>query len=406
VSTQHWRRGLDRPILMIPGPTEVPWRVIRAMAQPPMIQYEPPFDDEILEPACLDLRHVFQTSGEVIAMPGSGRTGLEAAAVSLVEPGDRALVVVAGVFGSLMKEVMERAGAAVTAFDVELGRPIDMEALERAVAKVRPKIVTLVHNETSTGVTYPAGAVGEITRRHGALFLLDTVSSLAGLDVQTDAWGVDVNMTGSQKCLAMPLGLAIVSVSPRAFESMERRARPAATYANDLVRWKRQWVPASRGGGVPEGGRRNQPVSMPTHLSQALREGVSLILEEGMPNRIRRHRIAGKAFRAGLAALKVDLFGDPSIASDSVSAFRVPAGLAATAVVRRMRDAYGILISTGIDKMRETMLRVGTMGMTASPLYVLPTLSALGMAFRDLGYRVETGDALGAAQAVFDAETP
>ena len=406
MSTQHWRRGLDRPILMIPGPTEVPWRVIRAMAQPAMIQYEPPFDEEILEPACLDLRQIFQTSGEVLAMPGSGRTGLEAASISLIEPGDRVVVIVAGVFGSLMKEVMERVGAAVTAFDVELGKPIDMEGLERVVAKVRPKLVTLVHNETSTGVTYPAGAVGEITRRHGALFLLDTVSSLAGLDVQTDAWHVDINMTGSQKCLAMPLGLAVVSVSPRAFEAMERRSRPSASYSNDLIKWKRQWVPASRGGGVPEGGRRNQPVSMPTHLAQALRETVSLILEEGMPNRLRRHRIAGKAFRAGLAALKVDLFGDPSIASDTVSAFRVPGGLAATAVVRRMRDAYGILVSTGIEKMRETVLRVGTMGMTASPLYVLPTISALGMAFRDLGYRAETGEALAAAQAVFDAETP
>jgi aspartate aminotransferase-like enzyme len=204
----------------------------------------------------------------------------------------------------------------------------------------------------------------------------------------------------------MPLGLAIVSVSPRAFEGMERRGRLAVSYANDLIRWKRQWVPGARGGGVPEGGRRNQPVSIPTHLAQALREAALLILEEGMPNRVRRHRIAGKAFRAGLAALKVDLFGDPSIASDTVSCFRVPGGLSATQVVRRMRDAYGILISTGIEKMREQVLRVGTMGMTASPLYVLPTLSALGMALRDLGYRAETGEALGAAQAVFDAETP
>jgi aspartate aminotransferase-like enzyme len=106
VSQQAWMRGFDRPILMIPGPTEVPSRVLRAMAQPPMIQYEPPFDEAILEPACLDLRQVFQTTGEVIAMPGSGRTGLEAAAVSLVEPGDRVVVVVAGVFGQLMKEVM------------------------------------------------------------------------------------------------------------------------------------------------------------------------------------------------------------------------------------------------------------------------------------------------------------
>jgi aspartate aminotransferase-like enzyme len=406
VSNQHWRRGLDRAILMIPGPTEVPWRVIRAMAQPAMIQYEPPFDEDILEPACLDLRQVFQTSGEVLAMPGSGRTGLEAAALSLIEPGERVVVVVAGVFGGLMREVMERAGATVTPFEVELGRPLDLDALERVVAQVRPKLLTLVHNETSTGVTYPAAAVGEITRRHGALFLLDTVSSLAGLDVQTDAWGVDVNMTGSQKCLAMPLGLAIVAVSPRAFEAMEHRQKRAPTYANDLIRWKRQWVPAARGGGVPEGGRRNQPVSMPTHLSQALREATLLIMEEGMPNRIRRHRIAGRAFRAGLGALKLDLFGEPSMASDTVACFRAPTGIAPTQVVRRMRDAYGILIATGIEKLRETVLRVGTMGITASPLYVLPTLSALGMALRDLGYRAETGEALAAAQAIFDAETP
>lgn len=408
MSQQHWMRGLDRPILMIPGPTEIPWRVIRAMAQPAMIQYEPPFDEEILEPACLELRQVFQTTGEVIAMPGSGRTGLESAAGSLVEPGDRVVVVVAGAFGVLMREIMERAGASVTPVEVEWGRALELEALERTVAQTRPKILTLVHNETSTGVTYPAAAVGEIARRHGALYLLDTVSSLAGLDVQTDAWGVDVNMTGSQKCLAMPLGLAVVSVSPRAFEAMERRGRKASTYANDLIRWKREWVPASRGGGVPEGARRNQPVSMPTHLTQALREATKMIAEEGMPHRIRRHRIAGKAFRAGLAGLKLDLFGDPALASDTVSSFRTPPGIAARAVVRRMRDAYGILVSTGIgiDKMREGTLRVGTMGMTASPLYVLPTISALGMALRDLGHKADTGEALAAAQAVFDAESP
>jgi alanine-glyoxylate transaminase/serine-glyoxylate transaminase/serine-pyruvate transaminase len=393
---------------MIPGPTEVPWRVIRAMAQPAMIQYEPPFDEEILEPACLDLRQVFQTTGEVIALPGSGRTGLEAAALSLVEPGDRVVVVVAGVFGALMQEIMERAGATVTPFTVEWGRPLDLEALERTVGQVRPRILSLVHNETSTGLTYPAAAVGEVARRHGALYLLDTVSSLAGLDVQTDSWGVDINMTGSQKCLAMPLGLAVVSVSPRAFEAMERRSRRSSSYAYDLMRWKRQWVPASRGGGVPEGGRRHQPISMPTHLIQALRETTKMILEEGMPHRIRRHRIAGKAFRAGLAALKLDLFGDPALASDTVSCFRMPPGIGAAAAVRRMRDAYGILVSTGIgaDPLRQGALRVGTMGLTASPLYVLPTLSALGMALRDLGYKADTGEGLAAAQGVFDAESP
>ena len=264
------------------------------------------------------------------------------------------------------------------------------------VAKVRPKLVTLVHNETSTGVTYPAASVGEITRRHGALFLLDTVSSLAGLDVQTDAWGVDINMTGSQKCLAMPLGLAIVSVSPRAFEAMERRARPSASYANDLIRWKRQWVPASRGGGVAEGGRRNQPVSMPTHLAQALREGGEprpggRHAQPDPPAPDRRQGVPGRARRAQGRSLRRPGRSRPTPSRPSAC----PAGWRPPPSCRRMRDAYGILISTGIEKMRETMLRVGTMGMTASPLYVLPTLSALGMAFRDLGYRAETGEALG-----------
>jgi alanine-glyoxylate transaminase/serine-glyoxylate transaminase/serine-pyruvate transaminase len=397
---------MDRPILMIPGPTEVSWRVMRAMAQPAVVQYEPPFDEEVLEPACLDLRQVFRTSGEVIALPGSGRTALEAAAVSLVEPGDRVVVVVAGVFGGLMREVMERVGATVTAFEVEPGRAIDLAALDRAVATVRPRILTLVHNETSTGVTYPADLVGEVARRHGALYLLDSVSSLGGLDIQTDAWGVDINMTGSQKCLAMPLGLAIVAVSPRAFEAMERRAHRATSYACDLLRWKHLWVPASRGGGVPEGGRRSQPVSMPTHLCQALREAVLMVLEEGMATRIRRHRIAGTAFRAGLAALKLDLFGDPALASDTVACFRTPPGIAPADVARRMRDAHGILVTTGIDRLRDVVLRVGTMGLTASPLYVLPTLSALGMALRDVGHRVDTGEALAAAQGVFDVDTP
>ena len=215
-------------------------------------------------------------------------------------------------------------------------------------------------------------------------------------------------MTGSQKCLAMPLGLAVVAVSPRAFEAMERRTRKPATLAYDLLRWKHQWVPAARGGGVPEGGRRLQPVSIPTHLTQALGEAVKMILEEGMPHRVRRHRIAGKAFRAGLGALKLDLFGEPALASDTVSCFQAPPAVAAPAVTRRMRDAYGILISTGIgtDAMRQGALRVGTMGVTASPLYVLPTISALGMTLRDLGYTADTGEALAAAQAVFDADTP
>jgi len=226
----RWGIPQARVTLMIPGPTELPWPVIQAMNQPPIIQYDQHFDVEILEPVTLALREVFQTTkSEVIVMPGSGRTALEASAVSLIEAGDRVLVIIAGVFGHLMREIMTRAGAEVTEFAVEPGQPIDLAKLDKEIARVRPKAVTLVHNETSTGTTYPAAEVGKVVKQHHALFMLDTVSSLAGLDVRTDDWGVDFNMTGSQKCLAAPLGLALASVSDRAWAAMEQRKTKPAT---------------------------------------------------------------------------------------------------------------------------------------------------------------------------------
>ena len=398
---RSWGAGTSRPILMIPGPTELPWPVIQAMAQPPTIQYDLNFDLNILEPTCLALREIFQTSGEVILMPGSGRTALESAAVSAVEPGDRVVVVVAGVFGFLMREIMSRIGAQVTEFTAEWGQPLDLAALEQTVERVKPKILTLVHNETSTGTTYPAAEVGRIARRAGALFLLDTVSSLAGLDVRTDEWGVDLNMTGSQKCLAAPLGLALVGVGPRAWEAMEHRSRRPTSWVYDLRLWRELWIPVSRGGKIPDGQRRTQPISIPTHLTAAMRAATDLIMEEGLAHRFARHAIAGRAFRAGLDAMGLDLFPDPSVASNTVACFKSPNGIEARAVVSQMRDRYGILIGTGLDKIRATTLRVGHMGITASPQYILPTLSALELALRDLGYKCEPGAGVAAAQSVF-----
>lgn len=398
----RWAAGNNRPILMIPGPTELPWPVIQAMNQPPTIQYDLNFDLNVLEPTCLALKEVFQTRfGEVILMPGSGRTALEAAAVSVVEPGDRVVVVVAGQFGLLMRGIMDRIGAQVTEFSVEWGQPLDLRALERTVERVQPKVLTLVHNETSTGTTYPAAEVGQIAKRAGALYLLDTVSSLAGLDIRTDEWGVDLNMTGSQKCLAAPLGLALVGVTPRAWEAMERRGRPASSLVYDLRRWLELWIPVSRGGKVPDGERRIQPISIPTHLTAAMRAAVDLILEEGLAHRVARHAVAARAFRAGLDAMRLELFPHPSVASNTVSCFKTPNGIEAGAVVRQMRDRYGILIGTGLERIRTTTFRVGHMGITASPHYLLPTLSALELALRDLGYKAEPGAGVAAAQSVF-----
>lgn len=397
----NWARCHTRPVLMIPGPTELPPPVIQALNQPPAIQYDRSFDEGVLEPTTLALREVFQTRNEVILMPGSGRTALEAAALSVVEPGDRVIVVSAGQFGVLMREIMHRVGADVTEFPAALGRPLDLSRLAAEAERQTPKVITLVHNETSTGTTYPAADVGKIARSVGALFFLDTVSSIAGIDVRTDEWGVDLNMTGSQKCLAAPLGMALVSVSPRAWEAMERRKRRATSWAYDLLRWKEHWIPESRGGGIKDGTPRRQPVSIPTHLTAAMQVAVRLILEEGLAHRFRRHEVAAAALRAGVQAMGLEMFPDPSLWSNTVASIRVPKDVDPSAVVSRMRDQYGILIGTGLDKIRTITLRVGTMGITASPQYVLPTLGALELALRDLGHKCEPGAGLAAAQRTF-----
>src|ERR671924_148354 len=354
--TVNWGQCHTRPVLMIPGPTEMPFPVIQALNQPPSIQYDRSFDEEVLEPTTLALRDVFQTTNEVIMMPGSGRTALEAGALSVIEPGDRVLVVGAGQFGLLMREIMDRAGADATEFPIEWGARLDLDRLAREAARVRPKAITLVHNETSTGTTYPAAEVAKIARSVDALFMLDTVSSIAGLDVRTDEWGVDLNMTGSQKCLGAPLGMALVSVSSRAWEAMERRKVPAHSYAYDLLRWREQWVPVSRGGKVPDGTPRRQPVSIPTHLTEAMRVAARLILEEGLEHRFRRHAVAAGALRAGVAAMGLEMFPDASIVSSTVSSIKAPAGVETGAVVATMRDRHGVLIGTGLDKIRATTL--------------------------------------------------
>ena len=236
----------SRKILMVPGPTELSPRVIRAMMRPSIAHYDPEFNVDVLDATLLEMRKIFKTKNEILAVPGSGRVALETAIASTIEPGDKVFSISAGVFGPWQAEIARRIGAVTTEYAVEWGKPIDIDDLEKNISKDKYTALTVAHNETTTGAVYPIDSIGELAKKFDMLYFVDTVSSLGGVNVETDKWGIDFNMTASHKCLGAPIGLAIVSVSERGWQKMENRKKPATTFSFDLLRWKQWWLPKER----------------------------------------------------------------------------------------------------------------------------------------------------------------
>jgi aspartate aminotransferase-like enzyme len=386
---------------MIPGPTEIPWRVIRAMMKPSVAHYDPEFNIEVLDRLLQRLKEVFKTRNEVIAVPGSGRVALESSVASAIEPGDKVLCIEAGTFGPWLTEMVRRVGGNPTAFLVEWGKPIDFEKLGQVLSKGDFKALTVVHNETSTGSAYPIDKIGRLTKENDVMYLVDTVSSLGGVDVRTDEWGIDFNMSASHKCLAAPIGLALISISERGWRAMENRKTPSTTFSYDLFRWKKQWLPKERGGDLAMGWRR-QPITMPVHTVYALDEAVNMILEEGLDNRFGRHKVAAKAVREGVKALGLSLFADEEVASETVTAVKVPHGMADSELRKIMEERHGILIAGGLEKQSGKMIRIGHMGMVASSEYVLPFFAAFESSLAKLGYRFRRGVSVEVANKIFE----
>ena len=391
-----------RELIMMPGPTEIPWRVIEAMMKPSISHHDPRFNLDVMDDTLIKLREIYQTTNEIIALPGSGRVALEAAITSVVESGDKVLNVVCGSFGSWMADMTARVGGEPVVYEVEWGRSLDLESLEDKLKSNDFKALTVVHNETSSAAMYPVHDILTLARSYGTLTLVDTVSSLGGVDIKTDEWGIDLNMSSSQKCMSGPLGLALVAVSPRAWEAMEKRGKPATSFSLDLLRWRQMWIPMERGGNLIYGWRR-QAVSMPVHLVYALQEAVKVILEEGIEGRFRRHRLNAAAFRAGVLAMNLEMPPDESLYSDTLTCIKTPEGVSNSQIMAHMRENYGILISGGLDEWKDIVLRVGHMGLTAAQNCTLPTLDALEATLISLGYKgLKRGKAVEAAQAVFE----
>ena len=380
-------------VLLGPGPSDVHPRVLAALAAPLVGHLDPVFVAMMEEVKSL-LRFVFATENALtIPISGTGSAGMEACVVNLVEPGDEVVVGVNGVFGTRLAEVATRAGATVTRVEAPWGRVVRAEQVEAALRNCRqPKLVALIHAETSTGAWQPLEDAARLAHDHDALFLADCVTSLGGAPVEIDRWGIDAAYSGTQKCLSCPPGLSPITFGPRAVEALRRRKTPVQSWYLDLTLLERYW-----------GEERVYHHTAPISMNYALREALRLVAEEGLAARFARHRANHEALAAGLASLGLAFASEEGHRLPMLNAVTVPDGMDEARVRRRLLDAHGIEIGGGLGPMKGRVWRIGLMGESSCRAHVLLLLSALEDALRAEGHRVAAGAALAAAQAAYAA---
>jgi alanine-glyoxylate transaminase/serine-glyoxylate transaminase/serine-pyruvate transaminase len=291
---------------------------------------------------------------------------MEAAIVNLVEPGDRVVVGVCGVFGGRLAEVARRAGAEVTTVDAPWGEAVPLDRLGETIDRVRPHLVALVHAETSTGVHQPLDGLAERVRAHDGLLVLDCVTSLAGMPVEIDAWGIDAAYAGVQKCLSCPPGLAPVTLGERAVARLDRRTRPVQSWYLDLTLIRRYW-----------GAERAYHHTAPINMVYALAEALAIVAEEGLPARFARHRAAHEQLARDLAAIGLALIPATGRRLPMLNAVHAPAGIDEARVRRRLLDEHGIEIGGGLGTFAGKAWRIGLMGHGATLASADAVVSAL-----------------------------
>jgi alanine-glyoxylate transaminase/serine-glyoxylate transaminase/serine-pyruvate transaminase len=390
-------------ILMCPGPNDIADRVLRAMIQPAACPVTPAFQ-EFYERTLDMLAQVYQTRNQVVPIPGSGRSGVESAITSVIEPGDRALVIICGTFGHLAARVVNGVGGQAEEVNFPWGEAVDLEVIREKLAQGTYKLVTMVHNETSSGAVYMnAGEVANLAHAHGALFLLDAISSLAGADLPTDAWDVDLCVSCNHKAIAAPIGHAYVAVSERAWDAMEHRREPCRNIFGGLLNWKAQALDTPVDGRTM---RRPQGVFTAVHLFYALHEALTMILEEGLEARFARHVLNAQAFREGIRALGLQPLARPELASPTVTCIPLPDGMGSADFLRFLHEDHGIFTLPGLGPYRDTAIRIGHMGVTAVPRCIVHTLYAIESVLAKLGHGVTLGSAVDHAEQVYaDAAT-
>lgn len=352
---------------MGPGPSNVAPSVLQAMSRPLVGHLDPTFV-KMMEEIKTMLRAVFQTRNEMtFPVSGTGSAGMEFCLVNLLEPGDEVVVGVNGVFGTRMVDVAERCGAKVTKVEAPWGRIIEPEQIAAALKQTRPKLVALVHAETSTGALTPVEEISRLTHEAGALLVLDTVTSLGGCPVKIDEWQVDAVYSGTQKCLSCPPGMAPASLSPRALEIATRRKRKVQSWYLDVNLLASYW-----------GQERVYHHTAPISMNYALHEALRLVLLEGLENRWRRHRDNHELLKKGLAALGLSIAAQEGHQLWQLNTITVPAGVEEGPVRKRLLEDFQIEVGAGLGPLKGKIWRVGLMGETSTRDNVKVFLDALG----------------------------
>ena len=375
--------------LLGPGPSNVHPRVYRAMMAP-VIGYLDPTFLQLLDDTQRPLRALFRTENDMtIAISGTGTAGMEAAIYNVVEPGDTVIVCFNGFFGDRMAQMARRCGAEPVIVEGEWGRIIEPEQVEQALkANPRAKLVAIVHGETSTGILQPLEEISRIVHEHDALLLVDAVTSLAGCELLIDEWGIDVCFSGTQKCLSAPPGLSPLTLSPQAMEVVANRREPSRSWYVDVSLLRNYW-----GGGQARVYHHTPPMTM----LYALREALRIALEEGLEDRIARHRRNAEALYAGVQAMGLQLHAQEGHRLPPLTTVRVPEGIEEMAIRRALLQEHNIEVGGGIGALQGQVWRIGLMGFSSTAQNVLGLLYALETELIRSGFKAEKGAGVAAA---------
>lgn len=381
--------------LMGPGPSDVHPRVLAAMARPTIGHLDPSFV-QMMDELKILLQHAFQTRNTLtipISAPGSG--GMEACFVNLVELGDKVIVCQNGAFGGRMKENIERCGGVPILVEDAWGMAVDPGKVEDALRRnPDAKMLAFVHAETSTGVLSDARLLAQLAHRHGALVLVDAVTSLGGVPLLLDEWGIDAVYSGSQKCLSCTPGLAPLSFSERAVERVKARRSKVQSWFLDLSLLMGYWN---------GGGRRAYHHTAPINPLYGLHESLVMLQEEGLESAWARHARHHGALVAGIEAMGLSMLVHANDRIPQLNAVVVPAGVDEAEVRRRLLDDFNLEIGAGLGALSGRIWRIGLMGHSGNRKNVIYCLGALEAVLSELGAPIEAGKAISTASALLDA---